>query len=85
MWTYFLLYLELRAEIERLRVLLSQSGDKSSIDTSSQLLEVQSLRKQLQEGEKLMSEHTRSWKEKLNQAEKCKQAEVDQLKVRFQQ
>jgi hypothetical protein len=71
---------ELRAEIERLRGLLSQAGDKSSIDTSSQLAEVQTLRLQLQEGEKLMEECSRSWKEKLSHAERVKQVEVDQLK-----
>ena len=74
---------ELRTEIDQLRSQLQGQPSSMSVlmDTSSSV-EVLSLKKQLQESEKLVAEATRTWKERLDQAEKRKQEEVDKLKVR---
>lgn len=46
------------------------------------MAELQQLREKLMESEKLMSEATRSWQEKLAQTEARKREEMDELKVR---
>ena len=45
------------------------------------MAELQELRDKLLESEKLMSEATRSWKEKLMQTEARKREEMEELKV----
>ena len=72
---------ELRTEIDQLRSQLQGQPSSMSVlmDTSSSV-EVLSLKKQ--KSEKLVAEATRTWKERLDQAEKRKQEEVDKLKVR---
>ena len=74
---------ELRTEIDQLRSQLQgQPSSMSVLMDTSNSVEVLSLKKQLQESEKLVAEATRTWKERLDQAEKRKQEEVDKLKVR---
>ncbi|MCG8626499.1 MAG: hypothetical protein MJE68_31435 [Proteobacteria bacterium] len=46
------------------------------------MAELQQLREKLMESEKLMSEATRSWQEKLAQTEARKREEMDELKVK---
>jgi hypothetical protein len=46
------------------------------------MAELQLLREKLMESEKLMSEATRSWQDKLAQTEARKREEMDELKVR---
>ena len=45
------------------------------------MIELQELREKLSESEKLMSEATRSWQEKLVQTEARKREEMEELKV----
>ena len=47
------------------------------------MAELQQLREKLMESEKLMSEATRSWQEKLAQTEARKREEMDELKVKI--
>ena len=49
------------------------------------MAELQQLREKLMESEKLMSEATRSWQEKLAQTEARKREEMDELKVQSKQ
>jgi hypothetical protein len=47
------------------------------------MVELQLLREKLMESEKLMSEATRSWQDKLAQTEARKREEMDELQVRY--
>lgn len=77
-----LLVVELRREIDQLRSQLhGQSSSVSALVDTSNSAEVMTLKKQLQESEWLVAEASRTWKEKLDQAERRKQEEVDRLKV----
>lgn len=77
-----LLVIELRSEIDQLRSQLhGQSSSVSALVDSSSSVEVLSLKKQLQESERLVAEATLTWKQRLEQAERRKQEEVDKLKV----
>ena len=70
-------YVDLRQEIEYLKSLVGGGG----VDHSSSMIELQELREKLSESEKLMSEATRSWQEKLVQTEARKREEMEELKV----
>lgn len=73
---------DLRREIDQLRSQLhGQSSSVSALVDTSSLAEVLTLKKQLQESEQLVAEAARTWKERLDQAERRKQEEVDRLKV----
>lgn len=77
-----LFVVELRTEIDQLRSQLhGQSSSMSVLVDTSSSVEVLSLKKQLQESERLVAEATLTWKERLDQAERRKQEEVDKLKV----
>ena len=75
---------ELRSEIERLKSLsgdgTSSSGGLESLDQSA-IAEVLQLKQELLDREKVIAEHARTWEEKLMQAERRKQEELEQLKV----
>ena len=73
---------ELRSEIDQLRSQLhGQSSSVSALVDTSSSAEVLTLKIQLQESERLVAEASRTWKERLDQAERRKQEEVDRLKV----
>ena len=77
-----LLVSELRSEIDLLRSQLHcQSSSVSALADTSSSAEVLSLKKQLQESEQLVAEAALTWRERLDQAERRKQEEVDRLKV----
>ena len=67
---------DLRQEIDYLRSLVGGGG----MDQSN-MAELQLLREKLMESEKLMTEASRSWQEKLAQTEARKREEMDELKV----
>lgn len=68
----------LQAEIERLRSLVGEAHVEQSV---AGLSEVTALREQLKNSEFLMKEMTRTWQEKLQQAEKKKAEESQRLAV----